>query len=78
MDNISQRLKQRRAEMKLSQAQLAEKAGIKQQSLQAIEAGKTKRPRYLFELAAALQCDAHWLIYGNEPIESANFKPTHS
>ncbi|MDI7504515.1 helix-turn-helix domain-containing protein [Cronobacter dublinensis] len=65
MDTISQRLKNRRAELNLSQAQLAEKAGMKQQSLQAIEAGQTKRPRYLFELAQALQCDAHWLMYGD-------------
>ncbi|EPR9084300.1 helix-turn-helix domain-containing protein [Cronobacter dublinensis] len=64
MDTISQRLKNRRAELNLSQAELAEKAGMKQQSLQAIEAGQTKRPRYLFELAQALQCDAHWLMYG--------------
>jgi DNA-binding XRE family transcriptional regulator len=42
--------------MNLSQAQLA-KVGMRQQSLQAIEAGTTKRPRYLFELATALHCD---------------------
>ena len=46
MDTISQRLKQKREEMNLSQDQLAKLAGMKQQSLQAIEAGTTKRPRY--------------------------------
>ncbi|ALB67182.1 regulatory protein cro (Antirepressor) [Cronobacter dublinensis 1210] len=71
MDTISQRLKNRRAELNLSQAQLAEKAGMKQQSLQAIEAGQTKRPRYLFELALALQCDAHWLMYGDSKNNAA-------
>ncbi len=64
METISQRLKKKREEMNLSQAQLAELAGMKQQSLQAIEAGSTKRPRFLFELANALHCDPRWLLYG--------------
>ncbi|QQA77036.1 MULTISPECIES: helix-turn-helix domain-containing protein [Pectobacterium] len=66
METISQRLKQKREELKMTQAQLAAKAGMKQQSLQQIEAGTTKRPRFLFELANALQCDPHWLQYGKE------------
>ncbi|MEI4896165.1 helix-turn-helix transcriptional regulator, partial [Klebsiella pneumoniae] len=44
METISQRLKKKREEMNLSQAQLAKKVGMRQQSLQAIEAGTTKRP----------------------------------
>jgi transcriptional regulator with XRE-family HTH domain len=44
MESISQRLKNKREEMNLSQAQLAELVGMTQQSLQAIEAGLTKRP----------------------------------
>lgn len=77
METISQRLKQKREEMNLSQAQLAEKAGMTQQSLQAIEAGNTKRPRFLLEIATALQCDAHWLLYGEHHSSTAkisNFK----
>ncbi|MCG7368035.1 helix-turn-helix transcriptional regulator [Pantoea sp. ACRSH] len=66
MDTISQRLKQKRMELNLTQAQLAEKAGMKQQSIQQIEAGSTQRPRFLFELAAALQCDPLWLQYGKK------------
>ena len=66
MDTISQRLKQKRMELNLTQAQLAEKAGMKQQSIQQIEAGATQRPRFLFELAAALQCDPLWLQYGKK------------
>lgn len=57
METISQRLKQKRTELKMTQAQLAEKAGMKQQSIQQIESGETKRPRFLLELATALQCD---------------------
>lgn len=69
METMSHRLKQKREEMNLSQAQLAVKAGMKQQSLQAIEAGLTKRPRFLFELANALHCDPHWLLYGDTPAQ---------
>lgn len=47
MESISQRLKNKREEMNLSQAQLAELVGMTQQSLQAIEAGFTKRPDLL-------------------------------
>lgn len=66
METISQRLKQKRIELNLTQAQLAEKAGMKQQSLQRIEDGTTKRPRFLFELALALNCEPHWLMYGTK------------
>ncbi|WP_437609614.1 helix-turn-helix domain-containing protein [Erwinia sp. V71] len=64
METISQRLKQKRTELNLTQAQLAELTGMRQQSIQQIEAGETKRPRYLLELAIALKCDATWLMYG--------------
>lgn len=65
METISQRLKQKRTELNLTQAQLADMAGMKQQSIQQIEAGETKRPRFLLELATALKCDPSWLLYGN-------------
>lgn len=64
METISERLKQKRSELNLTQAELAEKAGIKQQSIQQIESGATKRPRFLLEIASALQCDPSWLLYG--------------
>ena len=64
MQTISDRVKQKRSELNLTQAELAEKAGIKQQSIQQIESGFTKRPRYLLEIASALQCDASWLQNG--------------
>ena len=57
METISQRLKKKREEMNLSQAQLAKKVGMRQQSLQAIEAGTTKR-------------DPKWLLYGEMPSQS--------
>ena len=64
METISQRLKNKREEMNLSQAQLAELVGMTQQSLQAIEAGLTKRPRYIIEISSALKIDPPLLLYG--------------
>ena len=49
----------------MTQTELALKAGVKQQSIKQIEAGITKRPRKIFEIAVALQCDPVWLQYGN-------------
>ncbi|MHA3602580.1 helix-turn-helix domain-containing protein [Yersinia enterocolitica] len=71
MGTISERLKQKRSELNLTQAELAEKAGIKQQSIQQIESGATKRPRFLFEIASALQCEPSWLLYGNPTTKAA-------
>jgi len=71
MDSFSQRLKQKRLELNLTQSQLAEKAGMRQQSIQSIESGETKRSRFLFELAAALQCDANWLMHGSKTNKAA-------
>lgn len=71
MESISQRLKQKRSEMNMTQAELALMAGIKQQSIQQIEAGTTKRPRYLFEIASALKCDPSWLLYGSGGTQAA-------
>lgn len=64
MGTVSQRVKQRRIEMNLSQSKLAEMVGMRQQSLHAIEAGHTKRPRLIIELAVALKCDPQWLLNG--------------
>ncbi|MFP9227575.1 helix-turn-helix domain-containing protein [Pectobacterium cacticida] len=65
MQTISERLKQKRLELGMTQAELAHSAGVKQQSIQLIEAGITKRPRFLFEIAKVLKCDPSWLQYGN-------------
>ncbi|MDE8556091.1 helix-turn-helix domain-containing protein [Pantoea vagans] len=66
MRKISERVKARRNELNLSQCELARIVGMKQQSLQAIEAGITKRPRRLLELASALGCEPGWLLFGDD------------
>ncbi|SUB82001.1 transcriptional repressor DicA [Pragia fontium] len=64
--NISERLKQRRTELCLSQSAVAKSAGITQQSVQAIEAGETKRPRHIVEISLALKCAPEYLLYGTK------------
>lgn len=66
METLSERIKQRRIELNLTQARLAELSGTNQQTVQQVESGKTKRPRYIVELAQALNCDPLWLLYGKE------------
>ncbi|AGJ86739.1 TPA: helix-turn-helix transcriptional regulator [Raoultella ornithinolytica] len=70
METISQRLKKKREEMNLSQDQLAKLAGMRQQSIQAIESGSTKRPRFLVELARVLKCKPEWLLFGDDQNKS--------
>ena len=61
---IAARVLSKRTELGLTQTELAEKAGTTQQAIVQLESGKTKRPRYLPELAKALKCDADWLMNG--------------
>ncbi|WP_313684156.1 helix-turn-helix transcriptional regulator [Pantoea sp.] len=73
--NIGERAKQRRIELGLTQAQVAERTGTSQQAIQQLEDGKTKRPRYLPELAATLNCDVKWLITGKGDQGTAKHHP---
>ncbi|QGY29051.1 LexA family protein [Pantoea cypripedii] len=62
---LSDRVKSRRLELGLTQTELAELAGTTQQGIVSIESGRTKRPRYILELAKALQTDVAWLQDGS-------------
>lgn len=64
--SISERVKLRRVELGLTQAELAVRANTSQQAIQQLEDGKTKRPRYLPELAAALNCSVKWIVTGSK------------
>ncbi|KAB0300735.1 helix-turn-helix domain-containing protein [Vibrio fortis] len=64
--SFADRVKQRRKELGLSQAELAEIVGVAQQSIHKIEDGRTLKPRNILQLANALQCSALWL-QGLEP-----------
>lgn len=61
---LGDRVKSRRIELGLTQAELAELAGTTQQGIVSIESGRTKRPRNILEIAKALQTDVVWLMEG--------------
>ncbi|WP_217185965.1 LexA family protein [Enterobacter soli] len=71
---LADRVKQKRIELGLTQTEAAELAGIRQQSWQSIEDGKTLKPRNIIGIAKALRCDADWLMNGGAfiPIAEAN------
>ncbi|CUZ60317.1 helix-turn-helix transcriptional regulator [Serratia nevei] len=73
--SIADRVKLRRTELGLTQADLAVRAKTSQQAIQQLEDGKTKRPRYLPELASALGCDIKWLISGSNPPKGDELTP---
>lgn len=61
---LAMRLKQARLKKKLTQEELAETVGIKQQAVQRIEAGKVKSTSYVVQLARALDVTPEWLALG--------------
>ncbi|MBQ0215390.1 helix-turn-helix transcriptional regulator [Proteus vulgaris] len=64
--SIAKRTKDKRIALGLTQSELATLANTTQQSIEQLESGKTKRPRFLPELAKALNCDLAWLLEGEE------------
>ena len=70
METLGSRLRHRRKEKKLTQVQLADRAGITQPTLSAIERNQTETPYgpTLLRLAAALECSPLWLQEGKGPV----------
>lgn len=64
MGTLSERLRSAREGLGLSQQQVADAAGMKQPSYYQLESGKTKRSRYINEIAKVLNTNADWLMYG--------------
>ncbi|HBR6619831.1 TPA: helix-turn-helix domain-containing protein [Klebsiella pneumoniae] len=71
--NLANRAKKRRLELQLTQTEVAERAGVAQQSIEAIENGKTRKPRNLITIAAALECDPKWLLLGGDIVPDYNY-----
>jgi SOS-response transcriptional repressor LexA len=69
--DISERIKKRRLQLALSQRQVAEKALTTQAALQKIEAGLTKNPRNIEQLAEALQTSPEFLRFGVGEMDNA-------
>lgn len=72
LTTLADRLKTIRILKGLTQEDLAVAAGIKQQSIQAIESGKTKMPTadILFKIARRLEVSPAWLAFGTEAIDN--------
>lgn len=64
--SIATRVKSKREALGLTQTELALMAKTSQQAIEQLENGKTKRPRYLPELADALRVPIDWLLNGGE------------
>ncbi len=81
MPSLGERLRARRSELGLSQAELATAAGMSQQGVVSIEGGDVQRPRRLMELADVLQVSVDWLLNGTgtpgsaRPVSSVRLAP---
>lgn len=64
--SISARVRAKRERLGLTQTELAEKVKASQQAIEQLENGKTRRPRYLPELAKALGVSVDWILNGDE------------
>ncbi|MBS7837357.1 XRE family transcriptional regulator [Wohlfahrtiimonas chitiniclastica] len=63
---LKDRLKQARAAKKLSQAKLAELAGVTQPTIMFIENGRNKGSSKIVDIANALDVSPDWLLHGKE------------
>ncbi|SDY05953.1 MULTISPECIES: XRE family transcriptional regulator [Acinetobacter] len=66
MNTLANRLKEARLKANKTQGEVADAAGIKQPTYQALESGKTKKSSYLPEIAKFLEVDVDWLKTGKE------------
>lgn len=71
------RLAWARAQRKLTQADLAAKAGVKQSTIGNLESGARKNPRELLALCAALYCNPDWLVTGKGEWDVAKTRTSH-
>lgn len=67
--DFADRLRQRRKFLKLTQTQLAEKVGLKQQMIQQLETRKVLTTGKLVALAGALGVRPAWLATGEGPMQ---------
>ncbi|MCG8428840.1 MAG: helix-turn-helix domain-containing protein [Chromatiales bacterium] len=61
------RMRMRRQEKGWTQEQLALRAGTNQAVIQKIENGKSLRPRKIDQIAAVLEVNPAWLMFGEKP-----------
>ncbi len=72
---LGARVRQCRLALNWSQAELARRLNIKQQSIDQLEAGKVKSPRYVIELATTLGVPLEWLRHGKGEMRFSQTAP---
>ncbi len=72
---LGARVRQCRLALNWSQAELAKRLDIKQQSIDQLESGKVKSPRYVIELAEALGAPLEWLRHGKGEMRLSRTTP---
>ncbi|MHB1586193.1 MAG: helix-turn-helix transcriptional regulator [Acidiferrobacteraceae bacterium] len=65
---LAERLRYAREQADLTQSELARRAGLRPQTVQAIESGIVRRPRALMELARLLGVRSEWLVWDEGPM----------
>lgn len=68
---LASRIKERRKALGITQTALAEKVGMRQQSIQYLESGRATRTSFILELAKVLRVDPGWLLNGDTSTEKA-------
>lgn len=71
-EKLADRVAQLRKSKGLSQTDLGNLVGVVWQNIQNVELGKVTRPRYLEDLARALDVSVDYLLSGNTSVESKN------
>lgn len=74
MNTLSDRLRFAREQLSMSQQQVADAVGMKQPSYYQLEAGKSKRSRFISDIAKVLETNVDWLMYGEGDDKP---KPSH-
>ena len=75
MNTLPDRLKFAREQLNLSQQQVADAVGMKQPSYYQLEAGKSKRSRFINDIAKVLKTDVDWLMTGDSNYNTAQAEP---
>ena len=73
---LGARVRQCRLALAWSQAELARRIGIKQQSIDQLESGKVSRPRYIVELSEALNVPLEWIRHGKGQVHLSRMTAT--
>jgi len=77
MDNFADRVKHLRDKLGLSQPQLAKRVGTHHVNIANIERGAVQNPRYLSELAKALETTPSYLVDGTKSEKVLIDTPVH-